>query len=817
MPNISISYRRLDSQDITGRIFDRLAQRFGRERVFRDIDNIRPGIDFRAQIAAALEKTQVLLVIVGPKWLGRTKGTESRIDNEADPVRVEVELALNRNIPIIPVLVGGAKMPSTQQLPGSMTDFAFRHAVIVDSGRDFDHHLAGLIKALDQILVLDPKDAIVAPEVAADAQKSPREIGWDGFLSPLRRRQALLAGAVGLVVLAVAVAALRPWTWVTRERDAIAFNAPAAPPAQPAPAASPAAPVVTTPAAQPPANSPATEPPARPANASRTIAQPPDKPAAKSDLGGVNTIKLALLVPTKSSFSDSYVSKSKAAIELGLDLINNPRPELAGFPFGTAGGLPNFDGAKLAVVTGGVDTTTMRLRRGAPVSGAADDLLRRLIDQEHVVAIAGDLAGSSTNVSRMFTDQTGVPYVSPVSTASGPLSGDVGRVFRINPSDAEIARSFVRFVAELRKSGRNMKSIGILCEDCTFFQNEVKAVLEEATLADISIAINVNYKSVSSGFSPDPFPGTNDARESSDASDLARQFKAANPDVVIFLGHTIQFAQFIRLFKNVDYRPRIVFIDGATPSVPTDIFLRDAASVAQGVLMAGVLDAGRAGSIAQKINRMFREKVGSDLDDASARSLQALFVLADAINRAGSTRPEDIRKALQETDLKADQIIVGYQGIKFNSSSYNSLASSFLSQLQGASFVPVWPPPAARASFVYPFKGEQAIVPSADRVVAAPGGPLDSPADTSASPTDLAGTTWKGTDSTRKSITIVFGPGNVVNIGRSQGTWSQSGDTVHMEVNNRYAEYEGTIRGTRMQGRASNINKFSWSWSVEKQ
>ena len=63
MPNISLSYRRLDSQDITGRIFDRLAQRFGRERVFRDIDNIRPGIDFRTQIAAALEQTQVATLL----------------------------------------------------------------------------------------------------------------------------------------------------------------------------------------------------------------------------------------------------------------------------------------------------------------------------------------------------------------------------------------------------------------------------------------------------------------------------------------------------------------------------------------------------------------------------------------------------------------------------------------------------------------------------------------------------------------------------------------------------------------------------------
>jgi uncharacterized protein YecT (DUF1311 family) len=152
MAKIAISYRRSDSQDITGRIFDRLIQQYGKSTVFRDIDNIQPGIDFRVQIAEALRTTDVLLVVVGPKWLGRVRGIESRIDNEADPVRVEVETALKRGIPLIPVLVGGMKMPEVGHLPAGLRDFAYRHAVTVDSGRDFDHHVEGLIRALDQIL-----------------------------------------------------------------------------------------------------------------------------------------------------------------------------------------------------------------------------------------------------------------------------------------------------------------------------------------------------------------------------------------------------------------------------------------------------------------------------------------------------------------------------------------------------------------------------------------------------------------------------------------------------------------------------------------
>jgi hypothetical protein len=180
VPKIAISYRRSDSQDITGRIFDRLRQHFGKESVFRDIDNIRPGIDFRVQISEALRTTDVLLVILGPKWFGRAKGEGVRINNEADPVRIEVETALQRGIPVIPVLVGNMRMPTTAQLPDGLKDFAYRHAVTVDGGRDFDHHLAGLIRALEGIL--ESKADVGNSEAAANDQTQASQSA--GAVSP---------------------------------------------------------------------------------------------------------------------------------------------------------------------------------------------------------------------------------------------------------------------------------------------------------------------------------------------------------------------------------------------------------------------------------------------------------------------------------------------------------------------------------------------------------------------------------------------------------------------------------------------------------
>ena len=158
MPKIAISYRRADSEAMTGRIFDRLIAHYGKDAIFRDIDDIPPGIDFRVHINQTLLKTNILLAIVGPQWLGMASdGGADRIQEETDPVRVEVETALRRRVPLIPVLIGATRMPGSDQLPPSLKDFAFRNAVKVDTGQDFDYHMDRLIRSMDAILEQAPK------------------------------------------------------------------------------------------------------------------------------------------------------------------------------------------------------------------------------------------------------------------------------------------------------------------------------------------------------------------------------------------------------------------------------------------------------------------------------------------------------------------------------------------------------------------------------------------------------------------------------------------------------------------------------------
>src|SRR5438309_1713585 len=105
MAHIILSYRRADSDAIAGRIKDRLASHFGDDSIFMDIDSIPFGFDFRDHIQEALAQNDILVAIIGPKWLSAGKGGQPRIMEETDPVRIEIETALNNGKVVIPVLV----------------------------------------------------------------------------------------------------------------------------------------------------------------------------------------------------------------------------------------------------------------------------------------------------------------------------------------------------------------------------------------------------------------------------------------------------------------------------------------------------------------------------------------------------------------------------------------------------------------------------------------------------------------------------------------------------------------------------------------
>jgi len=133
-PRIFISYRRDDAAGEAGRLADHLNQRFGKGQVFLDIDTIDPGTDFVRVLQLSLRETAVVLVVIGTRWTSvRDSSGLRRLDNAKDFVRLEVEESLGRNIPVIPVLVQGAAMPRSEELPPSMAALSTRQAVTLDN------------------------------------------------------------------------------------------------------------------------------------------------------------------------------------------------------------------------------------------------------------------------------------------------------------------------------------------------------------------------------------------------------------------------------------------------------------------------------------------------------------------------------------------------------------------------------------------------------------------------------------------------------------------------------------------------------------
>jgi hypothetical protein len=151
MAKICISYRRSDSSAIAGRIYDRLVERYGAQSVFMDVDNVPLGVDFREHIRSTLKATNVLLALIGREWLGRQENGHARIDDESDPVRMELRTALQEQVIVIPVLLDGTRMPGHSDLPENIRDITFRNAIHVDSGVDFTTHLERLMRNIDQI------------------------------------------------------------------------------------------------------------------------------------------------------------------------------------------------------------------------------------------------------------------------------------------------------------------------------------------------------------------------------------------------------------------------------------------------------------------------------------------------------------------------------------------------------------------------------------------------------------------------------------------------------------------------------------------
>jgi branched-chain amino acid transport system substrate-binding protein len=392
-------------------------------------------------------------------------------------------------------------------------------------------------------------------------------------------------------------------------------------------------------------------------------------------LRAAETVKIGVLMPLTGNAAAAGQA-SKAAVEIAAEIVNGKHPELGNLPLATTEGLPNVGAAKVELVF--VD------HQGNP--SLAQQLATRLITQDKVQALLGAYQSSCSFTATAVAERYGIPFLVGDSAALNITGRGFKWVFRTTPIASDYAATYMRFFDDMKKEGKKIASIAVVNENTDYGTSVADSIEAAAKTSNMPVAIRIPYSA-----------------SSTDVSAQVLQLKEKQPDVTIFISYTSDSILYIKGMKNLDYLPPMVIGDDTGFSDPS--FIPAVADIAQGAMNRSAWDIGKPGTPTSKINDMYKAKTGRDLDDTSGRNMQGFFALAEAINRAGSTEPEKIRETLTRTDLKPDQLMMGYNGIKFDQTGQNILASTYLIQLKGKQYQLVWPQKAATASLDWPMKG----------------------------------------------------------------------------------------------------------------
>ena len=387
------------------------------------------------------------------------------------------------------------------------------------------------------------------------------------------------------------------------------------------------------------------------------------------------SVKVGAIYPLSGNAA-SAGGFSKAAIELAVDLVNHGNPDLKDVPLADGKGLPRLGGAKIEVIFAD--------NQGTPAAGQNQAL--RLITEEKVVALIGAYQSGITVTTSAIAERHGVPFLTPESVAANLTERGFKWFFRATPVAGDFARAYSEFLKEQRAAGQKTGSIAVVNEN-TEYGNSVASVIKEQFAKDgHNITQVIPYSA-----------------NTTDVQPQVLQLKEKNPDVVIFISYTSDAILYAKTMKDLSWKPAIMIADDAGFNDPS--FVATSGALVEGLVNRSSFAVGKPGSVSAVINELYKMKTGNDLDDPSARAMQGMLIMADAINRAGATEPAKIQAALKATDLKASQVITGYDGVKFDDKGQNVLASSLITQLQGGKYVPVWPKDKAAGELKLPYKG----------------------------------------------------------------------------------------------------------------
>lgn len=397
--------------------------------------------------------------------------------------------------------------------------------------------------------------------------------------------------------------------------------------------------------------------------------------AATQTAAAQEAVKIGAIYPLTGGTASAGTAL-REAVEIAAEIVNNPHPELSALPLAATSGLPGLGGRKVEPIFAD--------HQGNPA--VAQNQALRLITQEKVIALVGAYQSSATLTASAVAERYGIPFLTGEAVASSLTQRGFKWFFRPTPIGSDFGAAYADFLAGLKAKGRAVDSIAIVNENTEYGTSAGDAVTKALDAKGMKVALRIAYSA-----------------NSTDVSAQVLQLKQANPEAAIFFSYTSDSILFMKTMRNLDWKPPVLIGDDAGFSDAA--FITAVGDLAEGVVNRSSFDVGKPGTVPYLVNELYKRKAGHDLDDTSARGMQNFLVLCEAINRAGSTEPAKIQAALQATDLAANQLMIGYNGVKFDATGQNERAAVLLVQLRNRAYVAIWPDKLAAAQPELPFRG----------------------------------------------------------------------------------------------------------------
>lgn len=394
-------------------------------------------------------------------------------------------------------------------------------------------------------------------------------------------------------------------------------------------------------------------------------------PAKQASAG---TIKVGVIYPLTGNIA-STGAQGKQGVELAVDIINNKHD--FDFPFAKTEGIPALNNMKIEPIF--ADS------RGEPDAGLAE--AERLITSENVIALIGSYQSSVVKTASQAAERLERPFLNADGVSPALAERGFKWYFGTGPTAYQSypAFAFLEDLAKAKNLDLHEATIGAIFENTDFGTDTLNATKAQAAEHGYEIDVIVQYP-----------------HEATDLSTEVLALKSGGVDILLQGSYTSDAILFTRTMKDLDFNPEGIVTTGGGYSDPT--WLKNVGADGNYIILGDVwtLDLAKVRPVVGVINSMYKEKYGADMDSVSARSFTAMMVLADALQRAGSTDNEKLREALMATNIPAKDTIMVWDGIKFDEKGRNVLAKGLFKQILDAKYTVVWPFEAAVAEIVWP-------------------------------------------------------------------------------------------------------------------